>query len=305
MARRSGARGEAEQIREDEKGQELPDKVLKWPGRELGWPNQEAEKSDTGTYAASNASLFVKVGIVVLSIIMIIGFGIKLIPGAVTVTTLSTRNSLPIHSVDCEEARVSLSFDVAWESDDIPRILDILEQHGIKATFFLTGEWAREYPEEVKVIAAAGHDLGNHSEKHREMTRLSKEECIREVMNTHETVKKLTEVDMKLFRAPYGAYDNTLIGIARECGYDTIQWNIDSLDWKDYGVDSIIRTVIDNEGLENGSIILMHSGGKYTTEALEAVITGLQDKGYELVPVSQLIFTGEYTVDQTGRQLAK
>lgn len=274
------------------------------PRQEQEWPGQDEEGKDTGV-SVNNASLFVKVGIVVLSIIMIVGFGMKLIPGAITVTTLSTRNDLPIHSVECEDPRVSLSFDVAWANDDIQRILDILDKHGIKATFFLTGEWAEQYPEDVKAIAAAGHDLGNHSEKHKEMTRLSKKECIQEIAKTHEQVKKLTGVEMKLFRAPYGAYDNTLVGIARECGYYTIQWNIDSLDWKDYGVDSILKKTVENEKLGNGSILLLHVGAKYTPKALGQIITGLQEKGYEIVPVSELIYTGEYTVDQTGRQLEK
>ena len=273
--------------------------------KEQDWLSQEEAGKDTDAYVVNSASLFVKVGIVVLSIIMIVGLGIKLIPGAVTVTTLSTRNDIPIHSVECEGTRVSLSFDVAWTNGTIPNILDILEKHEVKATFFLTGEWAKQYPEDVKAIAAAGHDLGNHSEKHKEMTRLSKEECIREIVETHEQVKKLTGVEMKLFRAPYGAYDNTLVGVARECGYYTIQWNIDSMDWKDYGTDQIIKTVVENEQLENGSIVLMHNGAKYITEALDGVINGLEEKGYEIVPISELIYTGDCKVDQMGRQHKK
>ncbi len=275
------------------------------PRQELELSGQQEEVKDTDAYFVTNASLFVKVGIVVLSIIMIVGFGMKLIPGAITVTTLSTRNDLPIHSVECEDPRVSLSFDVAWANDDIQRILDILDKHELKATFFLTGEWANQYPEDVKAIAAAGHDLGNHSEKHKEMTRLSKKECIQEIAKTHEQVKKLTGVEMKLFRAPYGAYNNTLVGIARECGYYTIQWNIDSYDWKDYGVDSILDRTVDNRKLGNGSILLMHVGTQYTAEALDKIIIGLQEKGYEIVPVSQLIYTGDYKVDQMGRQIEK
>ena len=80
---------------------------------------------------------------------------------------------------------------------------------------------------------------------------------------------------------------------------------MDSLDWKDYGVDSIINKTVNNKKLGNGSIILMHNGAKFTPEALEAVILGLKEKGYEIVPVSQLIYTAEYTVDHTGRQFAK
>lgn len=266
----------------------------------------ELERTDeTQAAKVSYAALFVKVGIVVLSIIMIVGFGIRIIPSAVTVTNLSTKNDLPIYSVNLEEPKVSLSFDAAWTNEDTSEILKVLDRYKVKATFFMTGEWVEKYPKEVKAIAKAGHDLGNHSENHKQMTELPKTECEEEIMMAHNRVKELTGIEMKLFRAPYGDYNNTVVGTARECGYYTIQWNIDSYDWKDYGVDNILDRTVDNRKLGNGSILLMHVGTMYTAEALEKIIVGLQEKGYEIVPVSQLIYTGEYKVDQMGRQMEK
>lgn len=250
----------------------------------------------------SDAALFIKVGIVVLSIIMIIGLGIKILPDAVTVSTIDRKKDLPIYCVDTEEKKVALSFDAAWGNEDIPAILNILEKYEVKATFFMTGEWISKYPKEVKQIAEAGHDLGNHSENHKQMTQLSADQCKDEIMKVHNRVKELTGVDMNLFRAPYGDYNNMLVGTARDCGYDTIQWDVDSLDWKDYGVDNIVRSVVNNKHLGNGSIILMHNGAKYTSKALGEIIEGLQEKGYRIVTVSQLIYEGEYTVDSEGRQ---
>lgn len=274
--------------------------------------NQESEQGQTRYDTApeqsdniSYTSMFIKVGIVVLSIIMIIGFGIKIIPEAVTVTNISTKNDLPIYSVNCEEPRVSLSFDAAWTNEDTKEILEILDEYQVKATFFMTGEWVSRYPEDVKAIAKAGHDLGNHSENHKQMTQMSKNECKEEIMKAHNRVKELSGIDMKLFRAPYGDYNNTLVGTARECGYYTIQWNVDSLDWKDYGVDSILNKTVENKKLSNGSILLLHDGAKYTPKALGLIITGLKEKGYEIVPVSELIYTGDYKVDQMGRQIEK
>jgi polysaccharide deacetylase family sporulation protein PdaB len=265
---------------------------------------QELEQlGETQSAKESYATLFVKVGIVVLSIIMIVGFGIRIIPTAVTVTNLSTKNDLPIYSVNLEEPKVALSFDAAWTNEDTSKILEILDQYKVKATFFMTGEWVEKYPKDVKSIAAAGHDLGNHSENHKQMTELAKAECEEEIMTAHNRVKELTGIEMKLFRAPYGDYNNALVGTARECGYYTIQWNVDSYDWKDYGVDSILDRTVENRKLGSGSILLMHVGTKYTAEALEKIIVGLQEKGYEIVPVSQLIYTGEYKVDQMGRQI--
>ena len=166
----------------------------------------------------------------------------------------------------------------------------------------MTGGWIESYPEDVKKIAAAGHDLGNHSENHKQMSQLSSDDCIAEIQNPHDKVKELTGTEMTLFRPPYGDYNNTLIEAANSLGYHVIQWSVDSLDWKDYGADSIVDTVLNHKALGDGAIILMHNGAKYTKDALERVITGLQDKGYEIVPISQLIYTGKYHMDNTGRQ---
>lgn len=166
----------------------------------------------------------------------------------------------------------------------------------------MTGGWIEQYPDDVKAIAAAGHELGNHSENHKQMSTLSSEECKKELMTPHEKVKKLTGIDMKVFRPPYGDYNDTLITTVRECGYSPIQWDVDSLDWKDYGVDSIIHTVLDHKHLGNGSIILCHNGAKYTAEALEQLIDGLQSKGFTLVKMSDLIYKDHCDINPEGRQ---
>ena len=155
----------------------------------------------------------------------------------------------------------------------------------------------------MKSIYEAGHDLGSHSESHKNMSQLSDEEKKQELLSVHKKVKALTGTDMYLFRAPYGDYDDAVILAAKENGYYTIQWNVDSLDWKDYGVKSILSTVLDNQELGNGSVILCHNGAKYTADALDQLIDGLEKKGYEIVPVSQLIYKEGYHMDVNGRQI--
>lgn len=252
-----------------------------------------------------DVSLFVKVGIVVLSIICVIGLGVKFLPDAVSVSTVGKKRDLPIYCVSTEENKVSLSIDAAWGNEDTQKILDILADNNVKVTFFMTGEWINKYPDDVKKIAQAGHDLGNHSENHKQMSQLSKQDIVDEIMKTHKRVKDLTGVEMNLFRAPYGDYNNLVVGTARECNYYTIQWDVDSLDWKDYGVNDIIKRCTLDKNLGKGSIILLHNGAKYTPEALDAVIKGLKEQGYELVPISQLIYTGDFAVDHMGRQMKK
>lgn len=167
----------------------------------------------------------------------------------------------------------------------------------------MTGGWVDKYPDDVKSIYKAGHDLGSHSESHKNMSQLSDEEKKQELLSVHKKVKELTGTDMNLFRAPYGDYDDAVILTAKDIGYYTIQWDVDSLDWKDYGVKSILSTVLDSQELGNGSVILCHNGAKYTADALDQLIDGLEKKGYEIVPVSQLIYKDGYHMDVNGRQI--
>ena len=221
----------------------------------------------------------------------------------VTVTNTVNGKELPIYSVETDEKKVALSFDAAWGNEDTQQILDILKEHDVHVTFFMTGEWVAKYPEDVKHIYEAGHDLGNHSENHKNMSQLADADCQTELIKVHNKVKELTGVEMHLFRPPYGDYDNEVITNAKACGYYTIQWDVDSLDWKDYGVDSIIKTVTEHKHLQNGSIILMHNGAKYTAQALPQIITKLKEQGYQFVRISDLIYKDNYHLDVTGRQI--
>ncbi len=220
-----------------------------------------------------------------------------------TASHLSGKRQLPIYCVQTDKPQVALSFDAAWGNEDTAQIMDILAKHNVKVTFFMTGGWVESFPEDVKYIASQGHDLGNHSENHKNMSQLSDEEIRSELQKVHDKVKTLTGQDMTLFRPPYGDYDDQVVTVSRDMGYYPVQWDVDSLDWKDYGTESIIKTVLNHRHLGNGSIILMHNGAKYTPAALDAVITGLQDAGYELVPISQLIYRDNYHIDHEGRQV--
>lgn len=216
-----------------------------------------------------------------------------------------SQKKVPIYSVHRDDKKVALSFDAAWGNEDTSTLLEILEKNDVRVTFFMTGGWIESYPEDVKAILAAGHDLGNHSENHKDMSRLSIADCRSELLAPHEKIEKLTGYNMFLFRPPYGAYDNELIDAAENCGYYTIQWSVDSLDWKDYGADNIVKTVLNHKNLKDGAIILMHNGAKYTKDALERIIVGLREKGYEIVPISELIYTNNYEINYAGEQIKR
>ena len=223
--------------------------------------------------------------------------------GTISVSNTVNGKELPIYCVEKEKPQISISFDAAWGNDDTASLLATLKKHKVKATFFMTGGWIEKYPDDVKAIAAGGHDLGNHSENHKQMSQLSAAQCKEEIMKPHEKVKKLTGKDMILFRPPYGDYNDTLIRVCRENKYYAIQWDVDSLDWKDYDAATIIRRVTEHKHLGNGSIILCHNGGKHTAEALDVLLTILKKKGFQLVPISALIMKDNYTINKEGRQV--
>lgn len=242
-------------------------------------------------------------GFFVLCTLLLLAVVVSNIPAIMSVNSRVGNRELPIYCVQTDKKQIALSFDAAWGNEDTQKILEILKKHDIKVTFFMTGGWVESYPDDVKSIYEAGHDLGNHSENHKDMPTLSNEQQTEELMKVHNKVKELTGYEMFLFRPPYGSYNNNLILNAQKIGYYTIQWDVDSLDWKNYGVDSIIKTVTQHKHLGNGSIILCHNGAQYTAEALDTLITTLKDAGYEFVPISQLIIRENYHMDHEGRQI--
>ncbi|MGN0483448.1 MAG: polysaccharide deacetylase family protein [Lachnospiraceae bacterium] len=257
------------------------------------------QNSETGKfYGIRPARMLFLIGCVLFLLSIV-----KNLPEIVTVTANATGRELPIYCVQTKEPKVALSFDAAWGNEDTKQILSILKKHNVHVTFFMTGGWIKSYPDDVKAILKAGHDLGNHSQNHKNMSQLSKEEIKEELMQPYEEVKKLTGYKMFLFRPPYGDYDNDVITVARDCGFYSIQWDVDSLDWKNYGVDSIIETVCNHKHLGNGSIILCHNGAKYTAQALDTLLTNLEKAGYQVVPVSELIIRKDFHMDTEGRQI--
>lgn len=215
------------------------------------------------------------------------------------------KKNLPIYCVDTDEKKVAISFDAAWGADDTDELLTILKNNDVKATFFLCGYWVDKYPEEVKKIYEEGHEIGNHSNTHPHGSQISLEQNKNEIMEVHNKIKNLVGYDMNLYRPPFGEYNDTVLKAANEVGYHTIQWDIDSLDWKEYGVEHEINQVLNHKHLGNGSIMLFHNDAEYTPDALDTILKGLKDKGYEVVPVGQLIHKENYYMDHEGRQFIK
>ncbi|NCE65314.1 polysaccharide deacetylase family protein [Pseudoflavonifractor sp. 524-17] len=207
---------------------------------------------------------------------------------------------LPIYCVQRDQKMVSISFDAAWGNEDTQQLIDILDKYNVKATFFVVGDWVEKYPESVKALHDAGHEVMNHSDSHAHMNQLSSAEIIADVEACNDKIEAVTGVRPTLIRPPYGEYNDTVISSVRSIGMEPIQWDVDSLDWKDLSAADITKRVTAKVG--PGSIVLFHNAALHTPEALPSIIECLLQEGYTFVPISQLILAGEYTIDHTGRQ---
>ncbi len=209
---------------------------------------------------------------------------------------------LPIYYVQRDNKAVALTFDAAWGNEDTQELIDILTSYGVKATFFLVGEWVDKYPESVQALYDAGMELGNHSDDHPHMASLSQKEIMDEVSLCSSKIEAVTGQEISLFRCPYGEYDDDMITTIRSMGLYPIQWNVDSLDWKGLSAAEIYERVTSR--VVPGSIILFHNAAEHTPEALGDIIQYLLANGYEIVTVSELLLTGEYEIDNNGMMYA-
>jgi len=206
----------------------------------------------------------------------------------------------PIYSVARDDNKIAISFDAAWGSEYTRDIMDILDQYKIKTTFFVVKFWVEDNPEAAREIINRGHELGNHSATHPEMGNLTAAGIEEEIISTHNTIKDITGFEAKLFRPPFGHYSQGMLATIAELGYYSIQWDVDSLDWKERGAEDIVLRVIDKT--RPGSIVLFHNNAKYITAALPLILQNFKERGLEVVPISQLIYYDDYLIDHEGRQ---
>ena len=236
-----------------------------------------------------------------LFIVGVIAISTLSISGAYAVFYGGNLRKLPIYYVKTEEKKIAISFDCAWGVDYTDKLLDTMREENVRCTFFAVEFWSAKYPEYLKKIADAGHEIGTHSATHPYMSKLDKSAIITELTTSKEIIEKTTGKNVELFRPPYGDYDDLLIETATELGLYTIQWSMDSLDWKDLSASEIKNRVVSR--VKNGSIVLFHNQGLHTHEALSAIIKELKSKGYEFVPIGELIYKDNYTMGADGAQI--
>ncbi|MEG2015094.1 MAG: polysaccharide deacetylase family protein, partial [Clostridia bacterium] len=160
-----------------------------------------------------------------------------------TVSTIAQNRKIPIYCVERADNLVSISFDAAWGADKTRKIMDICDTYNVKATFFLVGFWVDAYPDIVKEIDERGFEIGTHSETHPKMSTLSPTQITSELSTSCNKITAITGKKVKLFRPPFGDYNNTLILNATALDLITIQWSVDSLDWKGLSAEQITTRV--------------------------------------------------------------
>ena len=207
---------------------------------------------------------------------------------------------VPIYSVNRPEKIVAISFDAAWGADKTQGIIETLKEYNASATFFLVGFWVDKYPEMVKELFDSGIEIGCHSNTHPDLTKLSYDEIKNEIELCSNAIEKITNQKVELFRCPFGAYNNTVIDVVNDLGMITVQWSVDSLDWKGLSAEVVTARVVEN--VQNGSIILCHNNADTVIESTTMILDRLNMKGFKVVSIGDLIFHNNYSIDRNGLQ---
>lgn len=193
---------------------------------------------------------------------------------------------VPIYKGNPEKKQIALMINVAWGTEYLPEMLKILQEQGVKATFFLDGSWTKKNAEAAKKIADAGHEIGNHAYSHPDMSRLSVAEQSSQITRTNAAIEAAIGYKPKLFAPPSGAYGDNTVKTAHQLGMQTILWSLDTVDWKRPSASTIVSRVLSRA--ENGTLVLMHPT-EPTRDALRTIIPSLVKKGYQLVTVTELL----------------
>jgi len=242
-------------------------------------------------------SLIILIGI----LFTIMAFTLNATVLEVGATYFSVGRRLPIYSVATDENKVAISFDAAWGADKTREIMSICDEYGVKATFFLVGFWIEKYPEMVKEIYNNGFEIGIHSNTHPDMTKLSKKQIKEELEINIKLIEDLTNFRPKLFRPPYGYYNNTLLEVCDSLGLSCIEWSVDSLDWKGLSASELAGRVTSKA--ENGSIILCHNNSDNIIGGLRMILEYFKTNKTQVVPIGQLIYYDNFTINSQGTQI--
>lgn len=198
----------------------------------------------------------------------------------------STNSYEAIYRGNPNNPNASLMINVYWGTEYVMPMLEVMEEEGVLATFFVGGTWASKNPDLLNVIIQKGHEIGNHGYYHKDHDRISRQRNYEEINITHKLIEELTGYNMNLFAPPSGAFDSTTLEVAEELGYKTIMWTKDTIDWRDKDANICLNRATKN--ISNGDLILMHPTA-HTLQALPGIINAYQQAEINLTTVSNTI----------------
>lgn len=204
--------------------------------------------------------------------------------------TVKINSQTTINGESFETKKIALTFDDGPHPKITKSVLEILKKYDIKATFFVIGKNVDLYPNQLLEIYSSGHEIGNHTESHKNLTTLTEKEIKKELESCHNKVSNLIGYEMKIMRPPGGKIDIKTQKIVSKMGYESVLWTIDTHDWSHETTKNIFNNV--SNSIQDRDIILFHDyiSGKYSTvEALNILIPALEKQGYQFVTVSELL----------------
>lgn len=250
------------------------------------------------TYTTSRKKLLRTV-IIVLAVLTVAAMIIMAVAKGSKVVAADKK--VPIYAVSRADNHIAVTFDCAWGNSNTDLLLSLLKDANATATFFVTGEFCDKYPEDVRKMYQAGHEIGNHSDLHPHIEGININDLIEDTRECSRKIKMITGEEPKIYRAPYGEYDDNTVSTIEGMGMKMIQWSVDSIDWQEPNADTIIERVVSKT--ESGSILLFHNDLENTAQALPDVLTKLKQKGFTFVKVSDLVYFDSYHIDGSGVQI--
>ena len=250
------------------------------------------------TYTTSRKKLLRTI-IIILAALAGAGLIIAAVMSSMRVSAATRK--LPIYSVSRGDNKIALTFDCAWGNSNTDLLLQLLKDADAKATFFVTGEFCDKYPEDVKKMHDAGHEIANHSDAHPHVEGININDLIADTRECSRKIKMITGEEPTLYRAPYGEYDDNVVTTIEGMGMQMIQWSVDSSDLQEADPDAIIDRV--TNAAQSGSIFLFHNDIESTAQALPQLLTALRQKGFVFSRVSDMVYCENCHVDSNGTQI--
>jgi len=203
----------------------------------------------------------------------------------------------PIYRGNPDKEMVSFIINVAWGNEYLSSILSTLEKHHVKASFFLEGRWVQKNPELAKMIVEAGHEVGNHSYTHPDMSKISSSKIHEEIVKTNDVIEATTGEKVTLLAPPSGYFSNEVIKVADTLHMNTVIWSVDTIDWQKPTPEVLLSRVLGK--IHNGALILMHPT-ESTTKSLERLIIEIEKKGLKIDTVSEMLSEERVTYGSNG-----